>query len=125
MLTIRGRHTGETACRVSRWHDEDWVHAAVIEGLLAIGYTSTEIRYEFLLEPGSRCDVVAITETSVLVVECKREERFVGQTSVRQTRRYAEAAARRWPDRDVTAFLVWGSRFPVRSDADLGALAVA
>jgi hypothetical protein len=111
-MRIRRVGTWASHVRLDSPQDEEWVHAAVIDELLTLGFPTTAIRYEHWLTAESRCDVTVEVPEAVLVIECKRLPRFANSTAAIQVRRYKDAA---YPGRAVHGYLVW----PVSNESGL------
>lgn len=89
-----------------RSNREDYVTAAAIEYLMSVGYAATAMSLERTIERGSRPDLVIEPDAGPIIVWESKPSRPA--TAARtQARRYAAAAARRWPGRAIRVVLAW------------------
>lgn len=108
MKIIGGRHEAGMAMSIRADHrdnTEPWVTAATIEALCAMGHEPDRMHPEMRVASGCRPDLVVEGREQVVIFESKRRRPTNGNR--RQVRRYISEVARRWPEREVIAFLVW------------------
>jgi hypothetical protein len=86
------------------------VVGAVVGELLAMGFSGSDIRLEYHIDPRNRVDVAVLDDHRPLLVECKAV--CITHAAVRQGQRYLAAARFRWPDKDPLMVLAAPDRRP-------------